>query len=150
MSTRDDKAMVELAAAYPAWEFWTVPTAVGKAWRCARLRADHRTVLNARSSAGLAELLEAAADTGPLARGDRVELAGRLPDGYSTAALGAGDTGTVEVTDSLGTVHVRWDSGARVGIVAELANLVRRTASGAHGSPDEGTADPGTRTGGTT
>jgi len=142
MTTRDEKALAALQAAWPDWEVWRVPTAYGPAWWCARLRTDERTVLNARSAAGLRELLEAAA-AGPLARDDRVELAGRLPDGYSTAALGAGDTGTVELTDSLGTIHVRWDSGARVGITADLASLVRRTSAGAHGSPDEGTADQG-------
>jgi len=84
---------------------------------------------------------------GPLARGDRVELTA-VPDGYARFALRAGDLGTVELVDSLGTIHVRWDGGMRVGITAELAPLVRRTSSGAHGPPDEGTADTGTRPGG--
>jgi hypothetical protein len=40
-------------------------------------------------------------------------------------ALAAGDRGTVEFTDSLGTVHVRWDSGQRIGILAQERHLIR-------------------------
>ncbi len=61
----------------------------------------------------------------PLASGDRVELSA-VPDGYRRFTLNAGDLGTVELVDSLGTIHVRWDSGARIGIIAESAGLIRR------------------------
>lgn len=57
--------------------------------------------------------------------GDRVELTA-VSDDYAKFALTAGDTGTVEFTDSLGTVHIRWDSGARIGIIAKSAALIRR------------------------
>ncbi len=57
--------------------------------------------------------------------GDRVELTA-VPDDYLRFALAAGETGTVEFTDSLGTVHVAWDNGVRVGIIAELAGCLRR------------------------
>ena len=60
--------------------------------------------------------------------GDRVELLGVTADDLRFG-LAAGDCGTVDVTDSLGTVHVRWDSGAgrehrsRALPVAELPRL---------------------------
>jgi len=57
--------------------------------------------------------------------GDRVELTA-VSDDYARLALTAGDAGTVEFTDSLGTVHIRWDSGARIGITAESAGLIRK------------------------
>jgi hypothetical protein len=60
-----------------------------------------------------------------LNRGDRVELTG-VPDDYLRFALAAGEQGTVESTDSLGTIHVAWDNGARVGIIAEAADMIRR------------------------
>ena len=68
-------------------------------------------------------------DTGhasELASGDRVALTAEPPE-YASYALAAGDQGTVEFVDSLGTVHIRWTSGARVGIIAELAHLLRKT-----------------------
>jgi hypothetical protein len=46
---------------------------------------------------------------------------------WRRARLAAGDCGTVEFTDSLGTVHVRWDSGRRVGIIATERDLIRGT-----------------------
>lgn len=58
------------------------------------------------------------------APGDRIELTGEPPD-YAFYALTAGDTGTVEFTDSLATVHIRWDRGCQVGIIAELAHMLR-------------------------
>lgn len=57
--------------------------------------------------------------------GDRVELT-VVTDDYLRYALNAGDRGTVEFTDSLGTIHVRWDSGARIGIIAESIGLIRK------------------------
>jgi hypothetical protein len=57
-------------------------------------------------------------------RGDRVELVA-VSDDDARFGLTAGDCGTVEFTDSLGTVHVRWDSGARVGILAAERDLIR-------------------------
>jgi hypothetical protein len=58
-------------------------------------------------------------------RGDRVELTA-VTDDYLRFAFKIGDRGTVEMTDSLATVHVRWDSGARIGITAESAGLIRK------------------------
>jgi hypothetical protein len=57
--------------------------------------------------------------------GDRVELTA-VSDDYARLALTAGEAGTVEVTDSLGTVHIRWDSGARIGIIVESADCLRK------------------------
>lgn len=47
-------------------------------------------------------------------RGDRVVL--DWTDDELTC-LRAGDRGTVTFVDALGTVHVRWDSGSRLGLV---------------------------------
>ena len=55
--------------------------------------------------------------------GDRVELTDATD--YKLFKLSAGDRGTVEFTDSLGTIHIRWDNGRRVGIVSEDAGLIR-------------------------
>ena len=66
------------------------------------------------------------ATPGALNPGDHVELA-VVADGYRRLARTPGECGTAEFTDSLGTVHVRWDSGARIGIVAEAASLIRKT-----------------------
>jgi len=57
-------------------------------------------------------------------RGDRVELV-EVDDGYARFGLAPGMRGTVMVCDSLGTVHVAWDFGVRVGIISELAHFVR-------------------------
>jgi hypothetical protein len=67
-------------------------------------------------------------DPSKLARGDRVKLTADPPD-YGRFALAAGDRGVVEFIDSLGTIHVRWQSGARVGIIAEVSGLLRRDES---------------------
>jgi len=56
-------------------------------------------------------------------RGDRVELTDAT--GYSKFRLSAGDRGLVEFTDSLGTIHIRWDNGQRVGIITEDADRIR-------------------------
>ena len=59
-----------------------------------------------------------------MTRGDRVELVAASADD-ARFGLTAGDCGTVEFTDSLGTVHVRWDGGQRVGITAAERGLIR-------------------------
>jgi hypothetical protein len=48
--------------------------------------------------------------------GRRVRLV-RCNDPYT--ALAPGSEGTVTFVDSLGTVHVNWDDGARLGLVEE-------------------------------
>lgn len=48
--------------------------------------------------------------------GDRVELV-RCNDPYTK--LVPGELGTVTLIDSMGTVHVAWDSGARLGMIRE-------------------------------
>jgi hypothetical protein len=53
-------------------------------------------------------------------------IARAVTDDYQRFALTPGDTGTVDFTDSLGTGHIRWDSGARIGITAESAGLIRK------------------------
>jgi hypothetical protein len=56
-------------------------------------------------------------------RGQRVRVTAFGPqpgDGetrVSTGGLGPGDEGTVLFTDSLGTVHVEWDSGGQFGLI---------------------------------
>jgi hypothetical protein len=47
-------------------------------------------------------------------RGTRVELVS-LEDPYSR--LPQGMRGTVDAVDDIGTIHVRWDNGSRLGIV---------------------------------
>jgi hypothetical protein len=56
--------------------------------------------------------------------GDRVELIAATED-YEPFRLTAGERGTVEFTDSLGTIHVRWDTGRRVGVISEDRDLIR-------------------------
>lgn len=46
--------------------------------------------------------------------GTRVKLIS-MDDPYST--LRCGDTGTVRVVDDMGTIHVNWDCGTRLGLV---------------------------------
>jgi hypothetical protein len=48
-------------------------------------------------------------------RGDRVELTGPLDDQWTK--LTPGDRGTVRFVDSLGTQHVDWDNGGKLGLV---------------------------------
>jgi len=62
-------------------------------------------------------------------RGDRVELI-TVTTASARFGLSVGDRGTVEFTDSLGTVHVRWDSGRRVGITASERDLIRNIPAG--------------------
>lgn len=67
-----------------------------------------------------------------LGRGDRVELIGVPEDSdyYQLFGLRAGQRGAVDLTDSLGTVHVRWDSGRRVGIARRDRGLLREPGTG--------------------
>ncbi|MHA1834128.1 MAG: DUF4314 domain-containing protein [Candidatus Baldrarchaeia archaeon] len=46
--------------------------------------------------------------------GDRVELV-YIDDPYTK--LKPGDRGTVVSIDDLGTIHVKWDNGARLGLI---------------------------------
>lgn len=66
--------------------------------------------------------------------GDRVEFLGfGEPDPYST--LQPGTRGTVAFVDDLGTVHVNWDDGRRLGLVTRP--MVRGGNGGYHGfKPD--------------
>ena len=50
----------------------------------------------------------------PTKAGRRVELM-RCNDPHTR--LRPGDRGTVQLVDSLGTVHVKWDNGERLGLV---------------------------------
>lgn len=54
--------------------------------------------------------------------GDRVELVA-CNDPYTR--LRPGEQGTVAFVDDTGTVHVRWDSGARLGMVEEAGDRYR-------------------------
>ena len=47
---------------------------------------------------------------------------------YRAFQLHTGEVGSVAFTDSLGTIHVEWDSGRRVGIDAGDADLIRPTS----------------------
>lgn len=105
-------------------------------WTAERRSADGRSrrFIAAREAVELAVKLEAAEahggmsqgqdDDRPLLPGDRVELL-TVTEDYLRFALTAGDHGTVKFTDSLGTVHIKWDSGARVGIIAEARHMIR-------------------------
>jgi hypothetical protein len=54
-------------------------------------------------------------------RGVAHELVGRRVELVMTSDewtdLSAGEHGTVELVDSLGTLHVRWDNGSTLGLV---------------------------------
>lgn len=50
----------------------------------------------------------------PVKKGDRVRLI-MMNDPYSDP--GEGTTGTVDCIDDIGTVHVLWDSGSRLGLI---------------------------------
>ncbi len=47
-------------------------------------------------------------------KGDRIEL---VHTSDVMTNLRQGDQGTVTMIDAMGTVHVRWDSGSRLGMV---------------------------------
>ena len=55
-------------------------------------------------------------------KGQRVELV-HTNDTYTE--LKAGDRGTVRMTDSTGTVFVRWDSGSQLGMVPDAGDVIR-------------------------
>jgi hypothetical protein len=64
--------------------------------------------------------------------GDRVELT-ELTDDYLPFGLTAGDLGTVAFTDSLCTIHIRWDrTSKRVGITREDTALLRAAPGPRH------------------
>ncbi len=69
-----------------------------------------------------------AADLRP---GDRVELIA-VPDGsdYERYGIKAGSRGAVDFVDSLRTVHIEWDTGRRLGVLAEHRELIRVTRPG--------------------
>lgn len=62
-------------------------------------------------------------------RGDKVRLT-EVPgnSAYDRYNLCAGDLGTVDCVDSLGTVHIKWTKGQRVGIIAEHRGLLERVS----------------------
>lgn len=66
-----------------------------------------------------------------LRKGDRVELvavpAGKEGQDYAKYGVIAGCRGEVDFIDSLRTVHIEWDIGGRLGVLAEHRNLIRRT-----------------------
>jgi len=51
--------------------------------------------------------------------GKRIQL-DHLDDAYTK--LVAGDKGTVYAVDDLGTVHVKWDNGGKLGLVEEAGD----------------------------
>lgn len=57
-----------------------------------------------------------------VAVGDRVELV-YCSDLWTT--IQPGTQGTVAFIDDLGTVHVKWDDGRRLGLVAEAGDRFR-------------------------
>jgi hypothetical protein len=63
-----------------------------------------------------------------LEKGDRVELIAVPGDSdyCRLFRLREGQAGAVELTDSQGTIHVRWDSGRRVGILGSDRALLRQ------------------------
>jgi len=55
-------------------------------------------------------------------KGDRVVLV-HCTDPHTN--LKPGDAGTVRAVDGLGTVHVAWDSGSRLGICEDAGDAIR-------------------------
>lgn len=58
--------------------------------------------------------------------GQRVQLVDAEP-GYVGFGLAAGASGVVQFTDGLGTVHIRWDGGQRIGIIESDTWLLSAT-----------------------
>lgn len=54
-------------------------------------------------------------------RGDRVQL---VSTSDPVTQLKPGDQGTVGFTDSMGTIHVKWDSGSSLGIIPEDGDVI--------------------------
>jgi len=59
-------------------------------------------------------------------KGDRVTL-GRINDPYTR--LAPGTKGTVALVDSLGTIHVNWDNGSRLGVCPDDGDYVTKDKS---------------------
>lgn len=60
-----------------------------------------------------------------LRAGDRVTLV-EVPPGYDAFNIVAPMSGVIDLIDSLDTVHCRWDSGARFGVISSARHLLRR------------------------
>ncbi len=60
--------------------------------------------------------------------GDRVELV-HTSDPYTR--LTPGTRGAVTFIDDRGTVHVRWDDGSQLGMVAQAGDQIRKVADAA-------------------
>lgn len=56
-------------------------------------------------------------------RGDRIKLIS-CSDPYTR--LERGERGTVALVDSMGTVHVNWDSGSHLGLVEQAGDRYRK------------------------
>lgn len=56
--------------------------------------------------------------------GDRIELIFCTDD---LTILKPGERGTVEFVDGIGTIHVRWDSGSRLGLIPGVDSWRRLT-----------------------
>lgn len=72
-------------------------------------------------------------------RGDRVKLI-HVNDPHTK--LAPGTLGTVTSVDSLGTVHVKWDDGHHLGLVAEAGDAYRVIGNG---PPPRGQVPPSER-----
>jgi hypothetical protein len=57
--------------------------------------------------------------TSSTARGKRVRLLALAPAEMVNTDLVPGDEGEIMFTDSLGTVHVKWGGGGRLGLIPE-------------------------------
>ncbi len=57
-------------------------------------------------------------------QGDRVRLVD-VPPSYEKFGVAAGTLGTVEMVDSLATVHIRWDTGQRFGVITAARDMIR-------------------------
>jgi hypothetical protein len=66
------------------------------------------------------------ADEPEFRAGDRVILIG-VPDGYPKAfSITPGMGGVIDIIDSQHTVHIRWDTGQRFGVIRSARHLLRR------------------------
>lgn len=59
----------------------------------------------------------------PWKHGDRVELV-RCTDEFTR--LEPGTQGTVTGVDDMGTIHVSWDNGSRLGMIEDAGDRIRR------------------------
>lgn len=60
-------------------------------------------------------------------RGDRVMLVATTDEHTD---LQPGALGTVSIVDGLGTVHMRWDCGSTLGMIAEAGDLIVKVLKG--------------------